>query len=75
MIKECAEELTMAEIGLYQFVLCQKYPLYYENTTIPAEDFIQYLYKLSGKSNDEFIRKTADKLLEKLKSEIEGEKK
>ena len=51
MIKECAEELTM------------------------AEDFIQYLYKLSGKSNDEFIRKTADKLLEKLKSEIEGVKK
>lgn len=75
MIKECAEELTMAEIGFYQFVLCQKYPLYYENTTIPVEKPSQYLDKLTGNRNDEFIRKTADKLLKRLKSEMERAKK
>lgn len=73
MIEKCAEKITTAEIGLYLFVLVQKYPLYYENTTIPVENPIQYLDKLAGARNDEFIRKTAASVLEKMKSVKEGD--
>lgn len=73
MIEKCSGKMTTAEIGLYLFVLGQKYPLYYENTTIPVENPIQYLDVLTGQRNDEFIRKTAASILEKMKSEKEGD--
>lgn len=73
MIEKYSGKMTTAEIGLYLFALGQEYPLYYENTTIPTENPIQYLDKLTWKGNDEFIRKTAASILEKMKSEKEGD--